>query len=78
MNNVDQWYWYYSPTQKSLLESYQISAVGNAISVTQQRRCMYIPNNNLVSWTDASCGSDNNYAVCEFDNGGLSPTGNLY
>ena len=77
VNNVDQWYWYYSPMQKPLLEPYQINAVGKAISVTLRNHCMYIPSNNLVSWTDSACNSNNNNAICEFDNGGLSPTGNM-
>ena len=63
--------------QKPLLEPYQINAVGKAISVTLRNHCMYIPSNNLVSWTDSACNSNNNNAICEFDNGGLSPTGNM-
>jgi hypothetical protein len=69
-----KFYWSYSSSQKLSLQLYHLQAINKNMNVNNGSQCILMGATN--NWKDLTC-SISNKMVCEFDDQGLSPTGNF-
>ena len=74
VTGTTKFYWSYSSSQQLPLELYHILSVNKNMN-RQYENCIKMGTSN--NWIDSSCSASTTSIkmICEFDNQGLSPTG---